>query len=238
MRLAATHALGSLLRMGKPVLTTRDAALRLGQSSPAASRTLERLAGAGLVLRVRHGLWSLDTRIDPLLLAEYLTAPYPSYVSLQTALYLHGMLSQVPQVVFLASLAPTRTVRTGLGRFSIHRLGPRFFGGFDTLDSGVRLARPEKALLDALYLIPARSRLFARLPELEVPQTFDRAEAFRWVDRIREGPRRSVVSRRLEALLSARRIRGERGRTPKRSRRSSPGTAPPRPISPRRSGRS
>ena len=37
---------------------------------------------------------------------------------------------------------------------------------------GVKIASPEKALLDALYLRPARSRLFRALPELELPRTF------------------------------------------------------------------
>ena len=207
MRLAATHALGRLLHMGKPVLTTQDAALHLRMSVPAASRTLARLAAAGLVLPVRRGLWSLDRQIDPLRLPEHLTAPFPAYVSLHSALYLHGMLSQIPQVVYVVSLAPTRTVRTRLGVFSIHRLAPRFFGGFETTESGVRLARPEKAVLDALYLGPARSRLFARLPEIEIPESFDWTEARRWVRRIPKGPRRTMVERRLDALLEGPRPR-------------------------------
>jgi predicted transcriptional regulator of viral defense system len=202
MRLAATHVLGRLLRLGKPILTTQDVALHLRMSVPAASRALARLAAAGLVLPVRRGLWSLDRQLDPLRLVEHLTAPFPAYVSLQSALYLHGMLSQIPQTVFVASLAPTRTVRTRFGVFSIHRLAPRFFGGFETTAAGVRLARPEKALLDVLYLAPARSRLFARLPEIEIPRTFDRTEARRWARRIPEGPRRAAVEARLEALLA------------------------------------
>jgi hypothetical protein len=219
MRLAATHVLGRLLRLGKPVLTTQDAALSLGMTVPAASRALARLAAAGLVLPVRRGLWSLDRRVDPLRLAEHLTAPFPAYVSLQSALFLHGMLSQIPQVVFVASLAPTRTVKTRLGVFSVHRLAPRFFGGFETTADGVRLARPEKALLDVLYLAPARSRLFARLPEIEIPSTFAQTEARRWVRRIPRGPRRTAVEARLQALLARagepagarRRRRGPRG---------------------------
>jgi hypothetical protein len=82
-----------------------------------------------------------------------------------------------------------------------HRLAPTFFGGFDTTPGGVRLARPEKALLDSLYLAPARSRLFAALPEVEIPKGFDRKEARRWLSRIPSGPRRRLVERRLERLL-------------------------------------
>ena len=86
------------------------------------------------------------------------------------------MISQIPNVISVASLAQTRKVRTSLGTFSIHRLAPGFFGGYETAKtSGVRLATPEKALLDTLYLTPARSRLFAHLPEVGLPDQFDSA---------------------------------------------------------------
>lgn len=198
----SVQALGRLRALGKPAVTTDDVVVALRMRRPATSRLLGRLADAGLVLKVRHGLWSLDPQIDPLLVPENLTAPYPAYVSLQTALYLHGMISQVPEVIYVASLAPPRRVRTNVGTFSIHRLAPTFFGGFDTAPSGVRLAKPEKALLDTLYLIPAKSRLFAHLPEVELPDHFDERAARAWVRRIREGPRRTMVSDRLEAFLS------------------------------------
>ena len=205
MRLPASIVLGRLNRMGKPVLTTGDAALHLGLSTSAASRALSRLAAAGLVLPVRHGLWSLDLRTDPLRLPEELTAPFPAYVSLLTALQLHGMIGQLPRVVYVASLAPTRRIHTRIADYSVHRLAPAFFGGFVTTPGGVRLATPEKALLDTLYLAPARSRLFAALPEVEIPRGFDREAARSWLARIPAGPRRQAVTKRLEALLRRRR---------------------------------
>ena len=199
----ATSALGRLVRFGKSVVTTADVALYLGLKRPAASRMLASLAAARLVLSIRRGLWSLDLDVDPLLLPEHLTAPFPAYVSLQSALYLHGMISQIPQVIYVVSLAPTRTLETTLGTYSIHRLAPSFFGGFDTLEKGVRLACPEKALLDILYLSPARSRLFAALPEVELPRGFSRSHARRWIARIPAGPRRMAVEQRLAAILAA-----------------------------------
>ncbi len=203
MSLPTVEAFGRLVRMGKTVVTTGDAALYLRITRSAASRALGRLAAAGLVLPVRHGLWSLDPGIDPLLLPEHLTAPYPSYISLLSALSLHGMISQVPRVVYVASLAPTRRLETSVGVFSVHRLGPKLFGGFDTTARGVRLASAEKALVDTLYLAPARSRLFAALPEVELPRGFSAREARRWVARIPAGPRRVAVERRLAEVLRA-----------------------------------
>jgi hypothetical protein len=112
------------------------------------------------------------------------------------------MVSQVPEVIYVASLAGTRRVKTTLGTFSIHRLAPTFFGGYEILqESGVRLATPEKALIDTLYLGPTRSRMFAHLPEIEIPKGFDRRKVQEWIVRIPSGPRRTSVERRLDRLL-------------------------------------
>ena len=201
--MSAARALARLRDLGKAVVTTADAALVLGATPSAASRTLARLAKSGLAQRIRHGLWTLEDALDPLRLPEYLTAPLPSYVSLQSALFLHGMIDQIPQVIYVASLAPTRRVRTRLGTFSIHRIGPRFFGGYSRSGpSGAWLATPEKALLDTLYLAPARSRLFASLPEIELSRGFSARRARKWLQRLPAGPRRIMVTRRLEAILA------------------------------------
>ena len=198
----AASALAHLRRLGKRVVTTNDVTLALGVERSAATQTLKRLAAEGLLKKIRHGLWAIDPALDPLVLPEYLTAPLPSYVSFQSALYLRGMVSQVPEVIYVASLAQTRRVKTTLGAFSIHRLAPTFFGGYETLkDSGVRLATPEKALLDTLYLGPTRSRMFAHLPEIEIPKGFDKRKAQEWVARISPGPRRASVEQRLDRLL-------------------------------------
>jgi hypothetical protein len=67
------------------------------------------------------------------------------------------------------------------------------------------IASPEKALLDTLYLAPARSRLFAALAEVEIPRRFYREATRRWIARLPPGLRREAVRRRLEALLCGRR---------------------------------
>jgi hypothetical protein len=114
------------------------------------------------------------------------------------------MISQIPTVTYVASLARTRQVRTRFGTFSIHQLAPGFFGGYTTVPAtGVHLATPEKALIDTLYLGQTRSRLFAHLPEVELPHGFDRREARRWIDRIAATPRRLAASRRLDRLFAS-----------------------------------
>jgi predicted transcriptional regulator of viral defense system len=198
----ASEALARLHDLRTPVVTTADGAALLGVSIDAANKTLKRLAKAGLMLSLRHGLWAVGKNIDPLLLPDYLTAPYPSYVSLQSALYLHGMISQIPQVTYVVSLDRAQRIRTSVGTMSIHRVAPSFFGGFELLEAGVKLATPEKALLDVFYLSGTRSRLFAALPEIELPRGFRFREARAWLERIPSRRLRTVVASRLEAIAS------------------------------------
>jgi predicted transcriptional regulator of viral defense system len=215
----ASSALAHLRGLGKQVVTTNDVTLALGVERSAATQTLKRLAAEGLLKKIRHGLWAVDPALDPLVLPEHLTAPLPSYVSFQSALYLRGMVSQVPEVIYVASLAQTRRVKTTLGAFSIHRLAPTFFGGYETVkESGLRLATPEKALLDTLYLGPTRSRMFAHLPEIEIPKGFDRRKAQEWVARIPPGPRRASVELRLDRLLKPHRRLAKPARRRRRTR--------------------
>ena len=200
----AAKALGCLRGLGTPAFTTSDAAARLGLSVEAASKTLRRLAAAGLARLVRRGLWTIHERIEPLALAEYLTAPHPSYVSLQTALRLHGMIEQIPSVVYVVSLARSHRIPPANGQFTLHRVAPSVLGGLElSASSGVKVATPEKALLDLCYLSGGRSRLFASLPELTLPPGFRRGAARAWIARIPSARLRTLVTRRFELLTAA-----------------------------------
>ena len=198
----ASEALGRLKSLRVPAATTADAAAVLGLSVTATSHLLKRLARAGLATPLRKGVWALAERPDRLALGEYVTAPYPAYLSLQTALYQHGMIEQIPSMIYLVSLARTRRVETALGTYSVHHVQPASFDGFEVLpDSGVKLARPEKALVDFLYLSPTRG-LFAALPELELPRGFRPRAAREWIRRIPSKRLRTIVASRLDQLLA------------------------------------
>lgn len=194
-------ALAVLRAMEAPVFQTRDAAARLAIPLPYATTVLGRLAASGHIVRLRRAAWAFADRVDPLALPEYVTSPFPSYVSLQSALYLHGMISQVPVVTYAVSLARTRRVTTPLGTVSIHHVVPGFFFGFEPAGKHGRLATPEKALVDFLYLRPARSRLFRALPELEIPPRFSAPGARTIVKRIPSARRRALVSAALDDVL-------------------------------------
>jgi len=200
------EALAALTGAGPPVFTTADAAVRLGVANGHASVILARLAASAQLVRLRRGVWARPGGVDPLALPEYLTAPFPAYVSLHSALYLHGMISQVPAVTYAVSLARARRFTTPLGTVSIHHVQPSFFFGFEDTGHGGRLATPEKALVDFLYLAPARSHLFRALPELEWPGRFSVRKARAMIEHVAPERLRTLVSRRLGALLEHRHV--------------------------------
>ena len=76
-----------------------------------------------------------------------LTRPYPSYISLWSTLFDHGMLDQVPRSVYAASLARPQAVQTSVGEYRAHHVRPDLFGGFEG-QTAVRAGRatPERAL--------------------------------------------------------------------------------------------
>lgn len=202
----------SLLRsLDVPAFTTADARALFGGTEPAASQTLAALTRQSLVVPLRRGLWTLDANIDPLLLPEWLSAPAPSYVSLLTALYRHGVIEQIPAVVYAVTLGKTKRDETNVGNYSLHRVAPEIFGGFEIAKNGVKLATAEKALVDVAYLSGTKGRLFAALPEIEVPRGFSVAEVRWWVKRIPSARHRVVSNAWLARHVMARRRTQNRG---------------------------
>lgn len=196
-----TDAYAELLRIGKPILETSEAAARLGLSTPRVSNLLRSLETAGLVRRLRRGLWLLDSSLEPFRLAPYLTAPDPAYISFWSALARHGMIEQIPRQVFVASLHQSQRIETSLGTYSIHQLAPELFGGFTGTEETGYLATPEKALLDTIYLrAPQGQRAF--LPELFLPVGFDEQRLESWTARISRSGLRTLVTHKLADVLT------------------------------------
>jgi predicted transcriptional regulator of viral defense system len=207
----SVEAYAKLLKLRIPVIGTSDAAAALRQATPAATKTLSRLADAGLVTRIHHGTWWVGGAVDPYTLPEYLTAPLGSYLSLHTALHLRGLIEQIPEVVYAVSLDRTSRIVTPVATFSIHHVAPEVFGGYEQTSSGAKLATAEKALFDFAYLSAGRSRLFTSLPELTLPSRFRRAELKRWLGRIPSARSRTITERKLDAFLAAASAHGAAG---------------------------
>lgn len=197
-----SEALGKIKTIAQPVFRTADVMVALDIRKSHASKLLDRLAQHGHVIRLMRGLWAMPEGLEPMALVPHLTAPFPSYVSLQSALYYHDMISQIPEVIYCVSLARTRTYETPAATISVHHIPGSFFFGYEERgEQHVRMALPEKALLDILYLSQSRSRLFTVLPEVEFPPQFSIKRAHNMIRKIADLRRRSLVSSRFERLL-------------------------------------
>jgi len=197
-----SEALGKIKAMAQPVFRTADIMAALNIQKSHASKLLERLTRHGHVIRLKRGLWAIPERLEPLALVPHMTAPFPSYVSLQSALYYHDMVSQIPEVIYCVSLARTRTYETPVATISVHHIPISFFFGYEERgEQHLRMALPEKALLDVLYLSQSKSRLFAVLPEVEFPPQFSIKRAHKMIRKIADARRRSFVLSQFERLL-------------------------------------
>lgn len=202
--MSSVTAYARLSGTGLQTVRTGEAAALLGLSPAGAAQLLRRLGQAGLVQPLMHGVvWLGREPIDPWVALEAVAAPYPAYGSLYSALYLRGALSQIPGVHYAVTLGRAHRVRTAAGTYSLHRVAPELFGGFEAMDKGAKIATLEKALFDLAYLSATRSRLFARPPELELPRSLDRAALRSWVERIGSRERRTHTLEQLRSLLKA-----------------------------------
>ncbi|MEZ5513265.1 MAG: hypothetical protein R3F58_05265 [Steroidobacteraceae bacterium] len=202
------EALQRLRSLATPVVETRDVAALLQVSASNATTILRRLARSGLIVHLSRGRWLVSDQIDRLALPELLSAPWPAYISLQSALFHHGLIEQIPSVIYAVSPARPRRLWTPLGTVSFHRMPPALFTGFElATSSDAKIATPEKALFDLLYLSPGRSRLFAGLPELTIPRRFRWRRLTQFTALVHSSGRRTLIAERVRTLrLSATRI--------------------------------
>ena len=191
--------------IGRPVFTTREIASLRGSSLSAASQALARLESESILVRAARGLWCNvdDPRFSSFSLVAYLAGSHQAYVSFFSALHLYGMIGQIPRVIYAATTAHTRIVKTPLGTYSFHRLHPLFFSGFDWYRERQTflIASREKALVDCLYLSVRKGRRFANLPELELDRNFSIKRARKWVRRVPYVRIRGAISDRLDMLV-------------------------------------
>ena len=198
------EAVQRLKRLGTHGFETRDAAAALDVTAANAHMILRRLAQSGLLIHVSRGRWLQSADVPPFALPELISAPHPAYISLQSALFHHGLVEQIPAVIYAVTLGRPRRVRTPFGVVSFHRLPPELFSGFDVEDAGgAKIATAEKALFDLLYLAPGRSRLFATLPEMEIPRKFRWAQLTQYATLVKSPSRRTYLTEAIARLRKA-----------------------------------
>jgi len=198
-------------KLGRKVFTTHELMSISGKSASSIVQSLNRLVRQGLFIKVYRGVWAeFDAKkISIFEIIPFLFARHRVYVSFITALHLHGIIEQIPQVITLASTLHTRTIRTKLGVFSVHQITPAFFDGFDWYkgEGSFLIAQPEKALIDSLYLSGRRKKQFGFFPELHFPPEFSFPKAVQWGKRIKEEKIRTYVLKKLKEILKAKQLK-------------------------------
>jgi predicted transcriptional regulator of viral defense system len=195
-----TEVYAKLIHLNRLAFTTREVSSLLKVGESAAYYFLSQLVKDGLLVRVKRGLWGIVNRLTPYALPEYLTSPYPSYISLWTAMHHHGMVTQIPRIIYVVSVDRPKRITTALGTFQVHKISPELFGGFE-LKNGGKVATAEKSLFDTVYILGIWRKRTVRLPELELPEEFDTRKLQEWVERIPERRLRSVTAHHLERVL-------------------------------------
>lgn len=142
---------------GRPVFTGRDA-VRLGPRQTMYNQ-LNNWRRKGRVVQLRRGVYILgqsDRKSTPgrLFLSGQLYAP--SYVSLESALGLYGLIPEEVPATTCVTTRNTAAFRTELGDFSYQHVRREAFRGFraekDPAGLTYFLAEPEKAVADFIYL--------------------------------------------------------------------------------------
>lgn len=144
---------------------------------------LSRWVAAGKLVSLRRGVYALAApyrRRDPHAFEIANVLARPSYVSLESALSFHGL---IPEAVFATTSVTTSrpaTFDTPLGRFAYRHITPELMWGYTTARIGgdvtrtALVARPEKALLDLVYLRPrAEGEPYLRQLRLDRLETLD-----------------------------------------------------------------
>lgn len=134
-------------------------ALKLEKNSQLMKNQLTRWEKKGLILKLKRGIYLLnqyDRKITPsrFYLANQLYEP--SYISLESALSLYGIIPERTALISSVATKKTAHFKNELGDFIYQHIKPQAFKGFILLkeDNGLKvfIAKPEKAIADFLYL--------------------------------------------------------------------------------------
>jgi len=146
-------------------------------------KALSRLSDRGLVSRVKKGVY-LNKLVRDFSAADFISVLKPdSYVSLESALSQWGLSTQSPVALTCVTTGKPKEYRTPEFAITFRTISKRLFWGFvekQTRYSKYRLAEPEKALLDWIYL-SLQSGLTPHLDEIAF-KSVDKKKLVKYAD--------------------------------------------------------
>jgi len=135
-------------KMKKNIFSKVEAQLVAFETSPEVLKLqLHQWVKSGDLISIKKGLYAYsDVQINKVEIAKYLY--FPSYISLEYALSIYGIIPDVPFSMTMITTKTSRTFDTVFGQFIYHKIKADAFFGFDTV---TLIAEREKALVDYFY---------------------------------------------------------------------------------------
>lgn len=119
---------------------------------------LHRLIKKGTLQRIMRGYYFWDGRqVD--FEAFACEIKKPSYISLESALYHHGFIDQIPETITLVTPGKSRTLKCKGKVLEYAHIKPALYFGYEIVGNTL-IATKEKTLLDELYLVHLKKRSF------------------------------------------------------------------------------
>ena len=138
------------LRRGKSIYQFGELQRLTKLSEVATQRAVHRLARARLIAKLGKGYYA--NLLQPPRIEDVSAVLYPpSYISLESALFHHGIIEQTPQTLTCVSTNKTKTFQSAFGEIYYAHLQAGLFFGYE-LNGRSFMALPEKAALDFIYL--------------------------------------------------------------------------------------
>ncbi len=189
--------------------TTRDFASLNKLSISAATEQLKRLEAKTLIIKLTRGIWANINHpyFSPIAAAPYLLNNEQGYVSFLSAMNRHGMISQIPQSIQIASTGRPRKLQSPIANYEFIQLSPNMFlEGINWAPTNstisYQIASPEKALLDMLYISTRKGNRFSSLPELDLTQNFSKKKFINLLNKCIPDKRlRTAIKSRFEKLI-------------------------------------
>ena len=147
-----------------PYLTKQNLGMLFRGTEDTESYWIRRLMKGGYLISIKKGFYASDfylksinsNRQDSELFKEYLSNIIlePSYISLEYALFLRGIIPEAVTAITSVSTKTSRTYNTKLGSFLYKTIKPELFFGWEIKEFGekkIKIAPLSKALFDYFY---------------------------------------------------------------------------------------
>src|SRR3989338_6432264 len=158
--------LQKLGQANQKIISPQMLTMASGLSPNAALKAIQRLGKKGYLIKLYKRTYA--NKFAPPRLEEIaMIYGRPCYISFESALENHGLISQMPLVLTCATPRKTKNLKTPFGEIVFHHIALQLFNNYKN-ERGILWATAEKALLDYLYINAKANRSHSLLDELNI----------------------------------------------------------------------